>query len=95
MHLQRTLKDLPNQPTNRRKTTKNEKKHCFRGTRIWVEKLPKKVKSCLRKAEEVCYQNYKVFLSGKKDLKQCKRMKEIKRNPKQTRLSPVESPILL
>ena len=59
------------------------------------EKIPKKVKQCLRKAGEVFYQTYKVFLSGKKDLKQCKRLKEIKRNPKQTRLSPVESPVLL
>ena len=72
MHLQRTLKDLPNQPINRRKTTKNEKKHRFRGTRIWVEKLPKKVKNYPKKAGEVCNQTGKVFLSGKKDLKQCK-----------------------
>ena len=64
-------------------------------SRVWVEKLPKKVKNCLRKAGEVCYQTYKVFLSGKKDLKQCKRLKEIKRNPKQTRLSLVESSVLL
>ena len=58
-------------------------------------KIPKKVKNHLKKAGEVCYQIYKVFLSGKKDLKQCKRLKEIKRNPKQTRLSPAESPVLL
>ena len=64
-------------------------------SRVWVEKLPKKVKQSLRKAGEVFYQTYKVFLSGKKDLKQCKRLKEIKRNPKQTRLSPAESPVLL
>ena len=64
-------------------------------SRVWVEKLTKKVKKCLRKAGEVFYQTNKVFLSGKKDLKQCKRLKEIKRNPKQTRLSPAESPVLL
>ena len=58
-------------------------------------KIPKKVKNHLKKAREVCYQIYKVFLSGKKDLKQYKRLKEIKRNPKQTRLSPAESPVLL
>ena len=58
-------------------------------------KNPKKFKNCLRKAREVCYQTYKVFLSGKKDLKKCKRLKEIKRNPKQTRLSLAESPVLL
>ena len=62
---------------------------------VWVEKLPKKVKKCLRKAGEVFYQTYKVFLSGKKDLKQCKRLKERQRNPKQTRLSPAESPVML
>ena len=38
-------------------------------TRIWVEKIPKKVKNCLRKAGGVFYQTDKVFLSGKKDLK--------------------------
>ena len=38
-------------------------------TRIWVEKIPKKVKNCLRKAGEVFYQTDKVFLSGKKNLK--------------------------
>ena len=58
-------------------------------------KTPKKVKNCLRKAGEVFYQNYKVFLSGKKDLKQCKRLKKRQRNPKQIRLSPAESPVLL
>ena len=58
-------------------------------------KNPKKVKNCLRKAGEVFYQTYRVFLNGKKDLKQCKRMKEIKRNPKQTRLSLAESLVLL
>ena len=58
-------------------------------------KIPKKAKKYLKKAGEVCYQIYKVFLSGKKDLKQCKRLKEIKRNPKQTTHSPVESPVLL
>ena len=62
---------------------------------VWVRKIPKKVKECLRKAREVFYQTYKVFLNGKKDLKQCKRLKEIKRNPKQTRLSPADSPVLL
>ena len=36
----------------------------------------------------MCNQTEKVFLSGKRDLKQCKRLKEIKRNPKQTRLFP-------
>ena len=45
-------------------------------TRVWVEKIPKKVKKCLREAGEEFYQTYKVFLSGKKDLKQCKRLKE-------------------
>ena len=64
-------------------------------SRVWVEKLTKNVKNYLRKTGEVCYQTYKVFLTGKKDLKQCKRLKEIKRNPKQTRLSPAESPVLL
>ena len=64
-------------------------------TRVWVEKIPKKVKKWIRKEREVCYQTKKLFLSGKKDLKQCKRLKEIKRNPKQTRLSPAESPVLL
>ena len=64
-------------------------------TRVWVEKIPKKVKNRLRKAREMFYQTNKVFLSDKKDLKQCKRLKERQRNPKQTRLSPVESPILL
>ena len=58
-------------------------------------KIPKKVKNHLKKTGEVCYQIYKVFLSGKKDLKQGNRLKEIKRNPKQTRLSPAESPVLL
>ena len=38
-------------------------------TRVWVEKIPKKVKKYLRKAGEVFYQTDKVFLSGKKDLK--------------------------
>ena len=103
MHLQRTLKDLPKTPSNRRKITKEEKtlfKGAFatvykcnprmihdcsvqqpanarkysrlfrRATREWVEKFPKKVKNHLKKAGEVCYQIYKVFLSGKKDLKQ-------------------------
>ena len=64
-------------------------------SRVWVEKLPKKVKNYLRKAREVCYQTLKVFLSGNKDLKQCKRLKEIKRNPKWTSLSPTESSFLL
>ena len=45
-------------------------------TRVWVKKIPKKVKNCLRKAGEVFYQIDKVFLSGKKDLKPCKRLKE-------------------
>ena len=58
-------------------------------------KYPKKVKKCSRKVGEVYYQNDKVFLSGKKDLKPCKRLKERQRNPKQIRLSLVESPILL
>ena len=62
---------------------------------VWVEKIPKKAKQCLKEAGEVFYQNYKVFVNGKNDLKQCKRVKEIKRNPKQTRLSPAESPVLL
>ena len=44
-------------------------------THVWVEKIPKKVKKILRKVGEVFYQNYKVSLSGKKDLKQCKRLK--------------------
>ena len=64
-------------------------------SRIWVEKLTKKFKNCLRKAGEVFYNIDKVFLSGKEDLKPCKRLKEIRRNPKQTRLSPMESPVLL
>ena len=51
-------------------------------THVWVEKIPKKVKNCLRKAGEVFYQTNKVFLSGKKNLKPCKRLKEIQRNPK-------------
>ena len=34
-----------------------------------MEKIPKKVKNCLRKAREVFYQTNKVFLSGKKDPK--------------------------
>ena len=59
------------------------------------KKLPKKVKKYLRKGGEVFYHTYKVFLNGKKDLKQSKRLKEIKRNPKQTRLSLAESPVLL
>ena len=42
-------------------------------------KIPKKVKNHLKKVGEVCYQIYKMFLSGKKDLKQCKKLKEIKR----------------
>ena len=58
-------------------------------------KNPKKVKNFLRKAGEVFYQTYKFFLSGKKDLKQCKRLKERQRNPTQTRLSLAESPVLL
>ena len=58
-------------------------------------KILKKVKNHLKKAGEVCYQIYKVFLSGKEDLKQCNRLKEIKRNPKQTRLSPTESLVML
>ena len=52
-------------PSNRRKLTKEEKT-LFKG----------RVKKCLRKAGEVFYNTYKVFLSGKKDLKQCKRLKE-------------------
>ena len=64
-------------------------------THVWVGKIPKKVKNCLRKAGEMFYQTDKVFLSGKKDLKPLKILKEIQRNPKQTRLSPVESPVLL
>ena len=43
------------------------------------EKNPINVKNHLKKAGEVCYQIYKMFLSGKKDLKQCKKLKEIKR----------------
>ena len=42
-------------------------------------KIPKKVKNHLKKAGEVCSQTDKLFLSGKKDLKQCNRLKEIKR----------------
>ena len=38
-------------------------------THVWVGKIPKKVKNCLRKVGEVFYHTYKVFLSGKKDLK--------------------------
>ena len=34
-----------------------------------MEKFQKKVKNHLKKAGEVCYHIYKVFLSGKKDLK--------------------------
>ena len=51
-------------------------------SRFWVETFHKKVKNFLRKVGEVFYQTYKVFLSGKKDLKQCKRLKERQRNPK-------------
>ena len=57
--------------------------------------MPKKVKNYLRKAGEVFCHSNKVFLSGKKDLKPCKRLKEIERNPKQIRLSPMESLVLL
>ena len=41
------------------------------------------------------YQTEKVFLSGKKDMKTYKKLEERKINPKQTRLSLVESPVLL
>ena len=64
-------------------------------TRVWVEKIPKKVKKWLRKVGEVFYQTKKLFLSGNKDLKKCKILKEIQRNHKQTRLSLVESLVLL
>ena len=39
-------------------------------------KGPKNAKNCLRKEREVFYQTDKVFLSGKKDLKPYKRLKE-------------------
>ena len=42
-------------------------------------KISKRSENCLRKAREVCNQTDKVFLSGKKDLKQRKKLKEIKR----------------
>ena len=64
-------------------------------TRVWLGKTPKKVKKFLKKAVKVFYQTKKVFLSGNKDLKTCKILKERQRNPKQTRLSPTESPVLL
>ena len=64
-------------------------------TCVWVEKISIKVKNYFRKAGEVFYQAYKVFLSGKKDMKQCKRLKETKRNPKQKRLSLAELTVLL
>ena len=38
-------------------------------THMWVEKIPEKVKNCLRKAMEMFYQTKKLFLSGKKDVK--------------------------
>ena len=75
--------------------TKPDMRLFSQASRRWVEKISKKVKNCLRKAGEAFYQNYKVFLSGKKDLKQCRRLKERQRNPKQTRLSPAELPVLL
>ena len=34
-----------------------------------MEKIPQKVKNCLRKSGEVFYQTKKLFLSGNKDLK--------------------------
>ena len=58
-------------------------------------KKPQKGQNHLRKAGEVFYQTKKVFLSGKKDLKLYQRLKEIQINPKQTRLSLAESPVLL
>ena len=48
----------------------------------WVGKGPKKAKNFLRKAREVYYQDEKVFLSGKKDLKPYKRLEERQINPK-------------
>ena len=48
-------------------------------TRVWVGKIPKEVKNCLRKVGEMFYQTNKVFLSGKKDLKP---MQKTERNTK-------------
>ena len=51
-------------------------------------KIPKKVKNHLKKAGEVCYQIYKVFLSGKKDLKQCKRVERNQEKPQTDKALP-------
>ena len=45
------------------------------------KKIPKKVKNCLRKVGEVCYQTYKVFLSGKKDINPMQNMKRKTEKP--------------
>ena len=46
-----------------------------------MEKIPKKVKNCLRKIGEVFYQTKKLFLSGKKDLKPMQKTKRKTEKP--------------
>ena len=57
-------------------------------THEWVEKIPKKVKKCLRKAGEVFYQTNKVFLSGKKDLKTLQKAKRKTKKPQTDKAIP-------
>ena len=57
-------------------------------TRVWVEKIPKKVKNCLRRAGEVFYQTYKVFLSGKKDLKPMQKTERKTKKPQTDKALP-------
>ena len=59
-------------------------------SRVWVEKIPKKVKQCLREAGEVFYQTYKLFLSGKKDLKIHKKAERKTKKPQTDKALPNE-----
>ena len=59
-------------------------------TRVWVEKIPKKVKKFLRKAGEMFYQTNKVFLSGKKDLKPMQNTERKTEKPQTDKAVPSE-----
>ena len=57
-------------------------------TSIWVGKIPKKVKNCLRKVGEMFYQTNKVLLSGKKDLKPMEKTKRKAEKPQTDKALP-------
>ena len=60
-----------------------------------MEKIPKKVKNCLRKEGEGFYQTDKLFVSGKRDLKPMQKIERKTEKPQTDKAFPAESPVLL